>query len=214
MAVTDLPDSISFPPTGDRPSASQGWTPPPGTVPIVIGTLALTTLLLGAALLTALSDAQASAPEAVVVEEAPAEPSSRPTQTVATATDSSTADRSSAASFPAEPTPIPIDLLTRLESASDSPLETELGYLLDAIQHGFGRNSARLEPTLRSYVYRMTSRFVWNPDSFRVAVTAPNPDLATARGELLKRLFEDAVTTGRLEIGTGTGPNALMVIPE
>ena len=60
----------------------------------------------------------------------------------------------------------------------------------------------------------MTSRFVWNPDSFRVAVTAPDPDLAEARGALLKSLFEDAVAAGRLEVGTGTGPHALMVIPD
>ena len=163
MAVTDLPDSISFPPTGGPVPArrSGGWPPPPGTLPIVIGVLALTSLLLGAALLTALSDAQASTPGAVDLEAAPTRAATEPDtpETVEPVT-APASDRPSVASFPADPSPIPVDLLTRLESAGDSSLETELGFLLDAIQHGFGRNSARLEPTLRSYVFRMTSRFV------------------------------------------------------
>ena len=116
------------------------------------------------------------------------------------------------AAFTAEPSPIPVDLLTRLEAASDQPLEVELGHLLDAVQHGFGRRSAHLEPTLRSYVYRMSSRFEWNPDSFRVAVTAPDGGLAAARGATLERLFDDAVASGRLQVGTGVGPHALTLV--
>ncbi|MGB3544848.1 hypothetical protein [Rubrivirga sp.] len=218
MAVTDLPDSISFPPAGDRPSARRrgGWPPPAGTLPVVIGVLVLTSLLLGAALLVALSDARASAPSAVDLEavESDATAAPDPVAPIAATATSAPLSPPSVANFPADPSPIPVDLLTRLEGASDSPLETELGFLLDAVQHGFSRNSARLEPTLRSYVYRMTSRFVWNPESFRIAVTAPDPELAAARGELLKSLFEDAVATGRLDVGTGTGPHALMVIPD
>lgn len=116
--------------------------------------------------------------------------------------------------YSAEPAPIPVDLITRLEDASGEPLDVELTRLLDAIQHGFGQRSAQLEPTLRSYVYRMASRFEWNPDSFRVAVTAPDPDLAAARAALLKRLFEDAVAVGRLDVGTGVGPDALSLVTE
>ncbi|WP_143537631.1 hypothetical protein [Rubrivirga marina] len=118
------------------------------------------------------------------------------------------------ADFSAEPAPIPVDLLTRLESASDEPLDVELSRLLDAIHHGFGRRSAQLEPTLRSYVYRMASRFEWNPDTFRVAVTAPDPDLASARAVLLEHLFEDAVAAGRLDVGVGVGPHALTLVTE
>ncbi len=116
------------------------------------------------------------------------------------------------AAFTAEPSPIPVDLLTRLEAASDQPLDAELSHLLDAMQHGFGRRSAQLEPTLRSYVYRMSSRFEWNPDSFRVAVTAPDGDLAAARGATLERLFDDAIASGRLQVGTGVGPHALTLV--
>ena len=117
-------------------------------------------------------------------------------------------------SFPADPSPIPVDLITRLEAASEEPLDVELSRLLDAIQHGFGTQSVQLDPTLRSYVYRMASRFEWNPDTFRVAVTAPDPDLATARGALLEHLFEDASATGHLQVGTGIGPHALTLVSE
>ncbi len=120
----------------------------------------------------------------------------------------------SPATFSAEATSIPVELITRLEAASEEPLDVELSRLLDAIQHGFGRRGAVLEPTLRSYVYRMASRFEWNPDSFRIAVTAPDPDLAAARGALLERLFEDAVAAGRLAVGTGVGPHALTLVAE
>ena len=118
------------------------------------------------------------------------------------------------ASFTAEPTAIPVELLTRLEEASDEALYVELARLLEAMQFGFGRRSAQLEPTLRSYVYRMGSRFEWNPDTFRVAVTAPDPALATTRAALLERLFEDAVAAGRLDVGTGVGPHALTLVTE
>ena len=114
--------------------------------------------------------------------------------------------------FPAPATSIPIDMLTQLEAVGQEPIEVELAHLLDAIGHGFGQRSARLEPTLQSYVYRMSSRFEWSPDSFRVAVTAPDADLAAARGDLLERLFANAVTAGRLRVGTGTGPHSLTLV--
>jgi hypothetical protein len=118
------------------------------------------------------------------------------------------------ASFPADPLPIPTDLLTALEAAGDQPLAVELGRLLDAIQYGFGAESVQLEPTLRSYVFRMASRFEWNPDTFRVAVTAPSADLAQARATVLQQLFADAVASGRLQVASGTGPHALSLAPD
>ena len=52
---------------------------------------------------------------------------------------------------PVEPSPIPVELLTRLEAASEEPLDVELSRLLDAIQHGFGRRSAVLEPSCEPF---------------------------------------------------------------
>ncbi len=114
----------------------------------------------------------------------------------------------------ADPVPIPVDLLTRLEEADRKPLDVELGRLLDAVQYGFGTRSAQLEPTLRSYAYRTSSRLAWTPDTFRVAVTAPDPALAAARGARLARLFEDATATGQLQVGTGAGAHALTLVSE
>ncbi len=183
------------------PSPAVTRPPLPSWGVVVVGGLALLSIALTAALAIAVAGpdltATTAGPErALVPSDATPPPAPSP------------------ASFPADPAPIPIDLLTRLEDASSEPLDVELTRLLDAIQHGFGGRSAQLEPTLRSYVYRMTSRFEWTPDTFRVAVTAPDPALVATRAALLERLFEDAVAAGRLDIGTGTGPHALTLVTE
>lgn len=174
----------------------------PSYAVIAIGGLALACLALVVALVAALgatseaSDTLAAPGPPVPEAIAAAEPEASP------------------AFFPAEPAPIPVDLLTQLEAASDQPLEVELGRLLEAIQEGLGTQSARLEPTLRSYVYRMTARFEWNPHTYRIAVTAPDARLAEARKALLDQLFADAVASGRLRVGTGIGPHALTLVTE
>lgn len=234
VAVTDLPDSVLFTPPShrsDRGSLSGGRTfvkaaspasetvrrsrpapPLSSTAILAIGALALVCLILGVSLLSVLGTTEAAPGPEETTEEAVASTTSPAPPT--SAAPAAAAPEVSAAQFPAEATPIPVDMITRLEAASDGPLESELGHLLDAMQHGFGRESARLEPTLRSYAYRMSSRFMWNPDSFRVSVTAPDPDLAAARASLLQRLFSDAVDSGRLTVVSGTGPHALMVLSE
>ena len=179
----------------------------PSHAVVLIGGLALACLALTVALLAALT--AAPTPDAAPVQIAP------PVETAsADAAPDPTPLAATPASFPAEPASIPIELITELEASSDQPLEVELARLLDAIQHGFGTGSVRLEPTLRSYVYRMSSRFEWNPDSYRVAVTAPSDALADARGALLRDLFADAVASGRLQISAGTGPHALTLVTE
>lgn len=116
--------------------------------------------------------------------------------------------------FPAEPRPVPQDLITSLEAASGEPLPVELGRLLSAIQEGFGVQSVQLAPELRPYAFRMASRFDWNPDTFRVAVTAPTADLAEARAATLRRLFESAVGAERLQVRSGAGPHALTLVSD
>ena len=116
--------------------------------------------------------------------------------------------------FPAEPSPVPQGLITDIEAASGQPLQVELGRLLGAIQEGFGRESVQLAPELRAYVFRMGSRFDWNPDTFRVAVTAPTADLAEARATTLRRLFESATGSERLQIRSGTGPHSLTLVSD
>ena len=177
-------------------SAALGARPPmPSYAVAVVGGLTLLSLALAVALAMA-----AAGPEPAAAATPAAPPAAAPSRP--------------AAVFSAEPAPIPIDLLTRLEDAGEEPLGVELTRLLDAVQHGFGQRSVQLDPTLRSYVYRMSSRFEWTPDTFRVAVTAPDPDLATARGVLLERLFSGATATGRLQVGTGVGPHALTLVTE
>lgn len=197
------------PPTRRRSPAVFAPLPPlPSWGIAVIGGLSLLCLALAASLAVAVAEPDR-------VEAAPPIADTRDAVTEAPAPEASDDEPTAIpASFTAEPTPIPVELLTRLEEASDQPLDVELSRLLEAIQFGFGRRSAQLEPTLRSYVYRMGSRFEWNPDSFRVAVTAPDPALASARAAQLERLFEDAVAAGRLDVGTGIGPHALTLVTE
>lgn len=202
------------PPAPPHPPARASLPPLPSWGIALVGGLSLVCLALTAALAIAVTDRPRveAAPAPADTAEAPTPDADAPAPPADS--DAAPEPTASPADFSADPAPIPVDLLTRLEKASDEPLDVELSRLLDAIQHGFGRRSAQLEPTLRSYVYRMASRFEWNPDSFRVAVTAPDPDLAAARAALLERLFEDAVAAGRLDVGTGVGPHALTLVSE
>lgn len=227
MPVTELPPSDSFSPLSAQPDVRPGTevgdpsdaprpdavtSPTPvfsSTAVLVIGALSFACLVLSVLLLS---------PDTAPAAEAPLPPAAGVDGPASGSDPDGEAGIpggvAAASSFSAEPQPIPVALITRLEASSDAPLETELGHLLDAVQHGFGDESARLEPTLRSYVYRMASRFMWNPDTFRVAVTSPDPTLAAARGALVERLFDDAVEAGRLQVRSGTGPNALQVLSE
>ena len=211
-ADADAEADASEPPLPPRRPARAPLPPLPSWGIALVGALSLVCLALTAALAIAVTDRPRveAAPAPADTEDAPTPDAAEP----ASATPAAPAPSVSPADFSADPAPIPVDLLTRLEQASDEPLDVELSRLLDAIQHGFGSRSAQLEPTLRSYVYRMASRFEWNPDTFRVAVTAPDPDLAAARAALLERLFEDAVAAGRLDVGTGVGPHALTLVSE
>lgn len=179
---------------GASSPAPEPPSPPlPSWAALVIGGLALLCVALAAALVAVAVEPDDEAAGPPVEAPVAAPPVEAPT-------------------FPAEPVPIPVELLTRLEAVGEAPLETEFSLLLDAIGHGFGQRSARLEPTLQSYVYRTAGRFEWSPDSFQVAVTAPDPALAAARGTLLEQLFADAVAAGRLEVGTGAGPHGLSLV--
>ena len=125
-----------------------------------------------------------------------------------------TASRQIPALYPAEPRPVPQEVITDIEAASGEPLPVELGRLLSGIQEGFGAESVQLAPELRAYVFRMASRFDWNPDTFRVAVTAPSAELAEARATTLRRLFESATGSRRLQIRSGAGPHALTLVSD
>ena len=211
VPADDLPEPPPAAPPRRR-AVPTARPPMPSWGIALVGGLSLVSLALAAALAVAVAE-----PDRIEAAPPPADTSAPAATSVGPSTPAelpAAPPPLPSASFPADPAPIPVDLLTRLEEASDEPLDVELSRLLDAIQHGFGQRSAQLEPTLRSYVYRMASRFEWNPDSFRVAVTAPEPDLAAARAALLKRLFEDAVAAGRLEVGTGAGPHALTLVTE
>ena len=215
MAAEPAPEPDAEPAEGPSEPTSWSVRALPSWAAAVIGGLSLLSLALAVTLAAVLLE---DAPvEAVPVAEPDAGLEAPPAEAaeadVAETSDEAPLEPATApSSFAAEPSPIPVELLTRLEEASDQPLEVELTRLLDATQHGFGRRSARLEPTLRSYVYRMASRFEWNPATFRVAVTAPDPDLAAARGALLEQLFAEAVEAGRLDIGTGVGPHGLTLV--
>lgn len=171
-----------------------GRAPLPSYAILLIGGLSVLCLALAGALLLAHSAESAPAPPDLTV----------PVETV-----DSAPPAAPAAAFDAEPAPIPTALLTRLEAASDGSLEEEFTILLEAIQISFGSSSVQLEPTLRSYAYRMASRFVWNPDTFQVDVQAPDEALAAARAATLVRLFEAAVDDGRLAVRPGVGPHSL-----
>ena len=199
---TDPPGETS--PDGVRVVAAR--PPLPSYAVALIGGLALLCLALSVALAAAVGDASASPDrDANPLAAGPATPPEP---------DAGGGPTTTPAAFGADPAPIPVDLITRLEEASEQPLDVELSRLLDAVQHGFGDRSVELEPTLRSYVYRMAARFEWNPDTFRVAVTAPDPDLSRARAEVLTRLFEDAAASGRLQVQPGAGPHALSLVSE
>ena len=223
MAVTDLPPPVS----SSAPAPGSGAAPPDARtrlrdlplstaqgVLLVLG-LTLTSLLLLAA--------------AVLATDAPAEPRT-PTDAGAAAALSAglddhhlesetpdterTASRHIPALYPAEPRPVPQGVITDIEAASGEPLPVELGRLLSGIQEGFGAESVQLAPELRAYVFRMASRFDWNPDTFRVAVTAPSAELAEARATTLRRLFESATGSRRLQIRSGAGPHALTLVSD
>ena len=203
------PASVSGP-AARTIEAERATTPPPprrtGAAPLpswavaVIGGLSLLSLLLALALAAALTSPEPSADVSPPPASAPAEPAAPALAAPAT--------------FSAEPSPIPVDLITRLEEAGDQEFDVELSRLLDAVQHGFGRRSARLEPTLQAYVYRTSSRFLFDADRHRVAVTAPDAPLAAARAALLEQLFADAVAEGKLEVGHAVGPHALALVSE
>ena len=117
--------------------------------------------------------------------------------------------------FPSEAKPIPTAMITRLEDASEEPLEVELGLLLEAVQIGFSERSAQIEPTLRPYLFRIAGRLSVRTDSFRIAATAPDATLARARAATLRRLFDRAgVLEPRVILGAGSGPHALTLVSD
>ncbi|HEX8387365.1 MAG TPA: hypothetical protein VF576_14325 [Rubricoccaceae bacterium] len=207
----------------EGPGASAESTPAPSATALpawavlALGSLTLTCLGLLALLVLGAQPPPAGAPSDPVDAAGAVTPEPEPDAAPAvedSAPQPAPAGADGAASaFAADPQPIPTDLITRLEASSNEPLQGELRHLLAAVQHGFGSESAQLEPTLRSYAYRMASRFEWNPDTFRVAVTAPSPALADARAATLRRLFGDAVASRRLVIRSAAGPNALSLVP-
>ncbi len=208
-ATLDAPANPGF--GAPRPAAAL-----PSWAVLALASLTLTTLGLAVLLVLGIRSLAASepaapaaptadwtAPEATPVGVPPVDAASDPQPAGADAASGTFAD---------EPLPVPADVIARLEAASNEPLHGELAQLLAAIQHGFGGRSSQLDPALRSYTARMASRFEWNPDTFRVAVTAPVPALADARAATLRHLFGDAVVSRRLEIQTATGPDALSLV--
>jgi len=226
VAVTELlnpvPSSAPADSGGDdAPSDETSTTPTPRPrlplsllLTLFLG-LALTSLLLLAAAVASSSVSEASANEVTRVE-----PLADAAPLATSSTDEDTPDTEQTAAsqipalFPSEPSPVPQELITDIEAASGEPLPVELGRLLGAIQEGFGRESVQLAPELRAYVFRMASRFDWNPDTFRVAVTAPDADLAEARATTLRRLFENATGAERLQIRSGAGPHSLTLVSD
>ena len=239
MAVTDLHDPVSSPApvAADGDSAASDSAPdlptlaPRSPLPLsralalFIGLAVTSLLLLAAAAVSSTTDSpSATEPLSTLppLSSAPL-PSDAPEVASSPADDRSEADtpdteRTAAsqipALFPAEPSPVPQGLITDIEAASGEPLPVELGHLLSAIQEGFGRESVQLAPELRAYAFRMASRFDWNPDTFRVAVTAPDAELADARATTLRRLFESATGADRLQIRSGTGPHSLTLVSD
>lgn len=192
------PAAFTGPPATQRKNAAAL----PSYVVLALGGGALSVLGLVAVMLASATPPEAqAAPIALAAPPLADEaPDLRPAPVVAETT------------FGADPTPVSADVLQRLEQSSNEPLHGELTQLLDAVQAGFGSTSADLDPALRGYTVRMASRFEWDPDTFRVAVTAPRADLADARARLLRRVFADAVASRRLQIQTATGPDALTLV--
>ena len=230
MAVTDLlnPVSSSAPADSDGdelvPDAAPAPNVPVSRPPLPLSLLltlflglALTSVLLLAAVVVSSASASDDSSDEIslgepVVDAAPLNPSSTSEE------DTPDTEQAAAAQipalFPSEPSPVPQELITDIEAASGEPLAVELGRLLSAIQEGFGRESVQLAPELRAYVFRMASRFDWNPDTFRVAVTAPDAGLAEARATTLRRLFENATGSERLQIRSGAGPHSLSLVSD
>lgn len=178
---------------------TQPASPLPAWVVLALGGASLSTLGL---LVLLVLGARPAAPTADAL-------SSRDAAATPAASTADTPVATPETTFGSEPHAIPGDVIARIEAASNEPFYGELTQLLDAIQVGFGNDSASLDPALRSYTVRVTSRFEWNPDTFRVAVRAPSAELAEARAGTLRRIFSDAVASRRLQIETATGPDAL-----
>lgn len=201
-------------PWADRPARRlrRPGDPPSATTILALALAALTVLaILAGAVLTIEERAALDPMDLVAVSPGP---DALPEAALAGDAPDGERDATVSTAYPADPVSIPATLLTRLEAASDAPLATELSLLLQAIQSGFGASSAQLEPTLRSYAYRMSSRFEWNPDAYQIAVTAPDAALAEARAAMLNRLFQNAVSSGRLQIRAAVGPHALSLVTE
>lgn len=191
----------------------------------VLAIVGLTMLSLALAIALVLTAAEApveyatSAPTAPVSEPlAEPSPSALPPMPAASpaSADSTTLRLDSLmAAFPAEPQPVPARVLTDIEAAGNGPLEPELTLLLAAIQTGFDRQSAQIEPTLRPYLFRIAGRLSVRTDIIRIAVTAPDIDLAHARAATLRRTLDVAgVSPTRVQIGAGTGAHALTLVSD
>ena len=162
----------------------------------------MTVLSLG--LLAALVLAATDTPEAAQAAPAPTPSAQTPTP-----------EADPGALFPAEPSPLPAETLTELESAGTAEVESEFDVFLRAVQMGFGDASVQLEPNLRPYLLRLAGRLAVRSDVFRVAVTAPDAALAEARAASLSRLFAAAgLAPDRIQIRAGTGPHQLSLITE
>ena len=119
-----------------------------------------------------------------------------------------------AAQFPAEPALIPQEVLTRLELAGADSVHRELGLYLGALQLGFASRSVQVEPTLRSYAFRLAERVNAHPERYRVLVVAPTAPLAQARAAVLERFFARAgALPDRLRIVPLVGPHGLHAEP-
>ncbi len=196
-----------LPPAAARPGRSSRRSLPSWVV-LALASAALAVIALVAlTLLRVVGPDTASGVAPTAFETVAATPADRapaaPAETTGTA----------AATFGTDPTPVPADVIARLEAASNEPLHAELAQLLAAIGIGFGGRSAQVDPALRPYTVRMASRFEYNPDTFRIAVAAPSAELAAARVATLTRVFGDAVAAQRLLIEPTTGPDAITLAP-
>lgn len=199
----DVPDPVaSGPPANHLPS----WAV------LAMGALSLACVALAALLFSARAADTPGSTTAEASEAFSVFPAATPDETVTAGAIAADTPAAAEPTLGAEPAPVPSDVLTRLEAAGNGPLHGELAQLLSAVQVGFGSESAQLDPTLRSYTTRMAGRFEWNPDTFRVAVTAPSAALAEARAGTLRRLFGAAVASKRLVVQTATGPDALTLV--